>query len=59
MTDKQQPAKSLYSPKTMISLVAAETTIAPYLLAEDEELAALWNGNATLAELIEYANENY
>lgn len=51
--------KELMKPSVFLSQLSADTTIDFWLLREDVEIAKLYVGGATYAEILDFANENY
>ena len=43
----------------LLMSLSAETTVDPWLLAENEELAELYKSGATYEQMLEWVNENY
>lgn len=60
MNEKEiKSAKELYSVNSMLAIVSGETTVSEYELGTNGDMAELWRNGATLAELIDFVNENY
>lgn len=45
--------------KTILSIVAGETTCDPYLLMDDEEFIEQLRQASSIEELVNWVNENY
>ncbi len=56
---KELPAKELYSVNSMLAIVSGETMVSEYELGTNADMAELWRNGATIADLVDFVNENY
>lgn len=55
----QKSAKSLFTIRTTLAMLAMQTTVDYYLLADDENIREYYANGASYEHIRNYINENY
>ena len=54
-----KPAKSLFTIRTTINMLSAQSSVDHFLIANDYDIRLMFADGATYETLLNYVNENY